>query len=105
MRKRGAGRGINGGRREDIPYYIIYREGERKTENGKRKSASKREQRKCIYSAEREQIQDDEPKVDVKSSRIKTENGKRKGEKLNCTVSHLSVFRIFSTLQSKNTHI
>ena len=27
--------------------------------NGKRKSASKREQRKCIYSAEREQIQDD----------------------------------------------
>ena len=32
---------------------------ERKTENGKRKSASKREQRKFIYSAEREQIQDD----------------------------------------------
>ena len=25
MRKRGAGRGINDGRREDIPYYIIYR--------------------------------------------------------------------------------
>ena len=31
----------------------------RKSENGKRKSASKREQRKFIYSAEREQIQDD----------------------------------------------
>ena len=28
--------------------------------NGKLKSASKREQRKCIYSAEREQVQDDE---------------------------------------------
>ena len=27
--------------------------------NGKRKSASKREQRKCIYSTEREQVQDD----------------------------------------------
>ena len=32
---------------------------ERETENGKRESASKREQRKSIYSAEREQIQDD----------------------------------------------
>ena len=31
MRKRGAGRGINGGWREDIPYYIIYIGG---TENG-----------------------------------------------------------------------
>ena len=31
----------------------------RKSENGKRKTASKREQRKCICSAEREQIQDD----------------------------------------------
>ena len=28
-------------------------------EIGKRKSASKREQSKCIYSAEREQVQDD----------------------------------------------
>ena len=28
MRKRGAERRINGGRREDIPYYIIYREGD-----------------------------------------------------------------------------
>ena len=27
MRKRGAGRGINDGRRESIPYYIIYRGG------------------------------------------------------------------------------
>ena len=70
MRKRGAERGINDGRREGIPYYIIYKkthpgppwEGEREggAEIGKRKSASKREQRKCIYSAEREQVQDDE---------------------------------------------
>ena len=69
MRKRGAERGINDGRREGIPYYIIYKkthpgppwEGEREggAEIGKRKSASKREQRKCIYSAEREQVQDD----------------------------------------------
>ena len=34
MRKRGAGRGINDGRREDIPYYIIYREGGGGRENG-----------------------------------------------------------------------
>ena len=38
MRKRGAGRGINGGRRESIPYYIIYigsnENGNRKSENG-----------------------------------------------------------------------
>lgn len=40
----------------------------RKTENGNWKSASKREQRKLIYSAEREQIQDD-------GSRIKSGNG------------------------------
>ena len=70
MRKRGAERGINDGRREGIPYYIIYKkthpgppwEGERErggAEIGKRKSASKREQSKCIYSAEREQVQDD----------------------------------------------
>jgi len=47
---------INEQRREGIPYYIIYRGA---IKNGKRKTASKREQRKCIYSAEREQIQDD----------------------------------------------
>ena len=72
MRKKRGRKGINGGRKEGIPYYILYREGrthpgppwegerEGGAEIGKRKSASKREQRKCIYSAEREQVQDDE---------------------------------------------
>ena len=41
----------------------------RKSENGKRKSASKREQRKFIYSAEREQIQDDAVGLKRKSAR------------------------------------
>ena len=51
MRKRGAGRGINDGRREGIPYYIIYRrahpsppwEGGR--ERGKRKTEPTQEAR------------------------------------------------------------
>ena len=41
----------------------------KETENGKRKSASKREQRKFIYSAEREQIQDDAVGLKLKTPR------------------------------------
>ena len=46
--------------RSKINFDYAEQQGGKDREAGlKRKSASKREQRKCIYSAEREQVQDD----------------------------------------------
>ena len=58
MRKRGVEWRIIGGRREGIPYYIIYREGKRKSEIGNLRVSESRSKVYFDY-AEREQIQDD----------------------------------------------
>ena len=49
-KKRGR-KGVNDGRRESIPYYIIYREGKRKTENGTDAGSEsrKREQKQNLF--------------------------------------------------------